>query len=110
MAHAADHYDYGCIPISQIPLRLRVPPPTKAGNVSKLPWGRWTDAMRHEMARVLFFKEDTVVRLIDTKYTFASSELNAAGEKFVRRLHEVDATMPVRCFIPLEKIPASIQF
>lgn len=110
VAHAADHFDYGCIPIAKIPLRLRVPPPTSAGSVSTARPGRWSDAMRHEMARVLFFKEDTITRLIDVRYAFASPPLAAAGIAFVRRLHEVDAAMPVRRFIPLATIPASIQF
>ena len=40
--------------------------------------------MRHEMARVLFFKEDTVTRLMDVKYKFASTSLQAAGTAFIR--------------------------
>ena len=112
VAHAADHYDYGCIPIGKIPLRLRVPPPTSAnGDLGpKQAAGRWSDAMRQEMARVLFFKEDTVTRLMDVKYKFGSATLQAAGIAFIRGLRDVDAAMPVRRFIPLASIPASIQF
>jgi hypothetical protein len=112
VAHAADHHDFGNIPIGKIPLRLRVPPPSRAESASgprKSP-GRWSDAVRHEMARVLFFREDTVTRLIDVRYGFTPPSLQSAGRDFVKRLHEVDATLPVRRFIPLEKIPASIQF
>ena len=112
VAHAADHYDYGRIPIGKIPLRLRVPPPTQRGVPLPPPetLGRWTDAMRHDMARVLFFKEDTITPLIDVRYNFGNAALDASAAAFVRRLHDVDASLDVRRFIPLEQIPASIQF
>jgi hypothetical protein len=47
--------------LGKIALRLRVPPPSSR-----------TDAMRHDMARVLFFREDTVTPLRDVHYRFDS--------------------------------------
>lgn len=112
VAHGADHYDYGRIPIGKIPMRLRVPPPGvgDAPNAKHVKRGRWSDAMRHEMARVLFFKEETLTRLIDVRHDFASPSLTAASRRFVASLHAVDAALTVRRFIPLDQIPASIQY
>jgi hypothetical protein len=110
VAHGADHHDYGGLPIGKIALRLRVPPPTSASDRIPAKLGTWTDAMRHDMARVLFFREDTVTPLREVRYGFESPTLRDAGEAFLRSLDDVDAAMPVKRFIPLGRIPASIQF
>lgn len=110
VAHGADHHDYGGIPIGKIALRLRVPPPASPSHPMPAKLGKWTDAMRHDMARILFFREDTVTPLRDVRYRFDSPALRSAGDAFIRGLHDVDAAMPVKRFIPLGRIPASIQF
>lgn len=110
VAHGADHHDYGCIPINKIALRLRVPPPASPDHPMPAKLARWTDAMRHDMACTLFFREDTVTPLQDVRYRFDSPGLRSAGDAFIRSLHDVDAAMPVKRFIPLARIPASIQF
>ncbi|MFI5310796.1 MAG: hypothetical protein ACHQQ3_06155 [Gemmatimonadales bacterium] len=110
VAHGADHHDYGSIPIGKIALRLRVPPPASRTDRMPAKLAHWTDAMRQDMARILFFREDTVTPLRDVRYRFDSPALQAAGDAFIRDLDEVDATMPVKRFIPLRRIPASIQF
>jgi len=112
VGHAADHHDYGKIPIDEIPFRLRVPPP--AARAERSPEAasraRRVDAFRHEMARAMFFQEVTIVPLPSVRYAFTDASLQAEARAFIARLHDTDRTLPVRRFVPLDKIPASVQF
>jgi hypothetical protein len=112
VGHAADHHDYGKIPIDEIPFRLRVPPPQRRDEAAPpLPRvRRRADAFRHEMARAMFFQEVTIVPLPSVRYAFAAPELQGEARAMIARLHETDRTLPVRRFVPLDKIPASVQF
>jgi hypothetical protein len=104
VAHAADHYSFGQVPIGKIPLRLRVPPPAsrEVPPLDLAALQNRVDAFRHRMAWAMFFKDDTVTRLRDVRHRFGDPALDAAGEDFHRGLVEADTTMPVRRFIPLD--------
>lgn len=112
VGHAADHYAYADIPIEQVPLRLRVPPPASRDEPfpPQARLARRADCARHYMAWRMFFREETVTRLRDVRYDFGEPALERANDHFLEQLAATEATMPVRRFMPLDRIPASVQF
>jgi len=112
VGHAADHYDYGLLPIEEVPFRLRVAPPRSRdwSLPTGIPLATPRDAFRHEMARAMFFQEVTIAPLVEVQYSFRDPRLARAGAALLDRLQEVDRTLPVRRFVPLERIPVSVQF
>jgi hypothetical protein len=111
VVHSADHHGYGQEPISRLPLRLRVPPPASRRSPrldrGRLVWKR--DVFRQWLARRMYFEPSTVVSLVDVKYGFDDSRLQADAAAFRQRLLRLDRKLPRR-FIPLERIASSIQF
>lgn len=109
--HATEHYDYSRMPIRQVPLRLRVPAPTKPDRtpIDRKKLVEPMDVFRHSMARKMFFSPSNLSLLKDVTYSFQEEELGKDADGFREALREVDRK-PGRQFIPLDEISASIQY
>ncbi|MEM6958644.1 MAG: hypothetical protein AAF645_23375 [Myxococcota bacterium] len=113
IGHAVDHeaFSFDVSPEEKyLRIRLEPPtsadaPPTEAKHVT-----RWYDRFKMRMAHRIFFEPHTVTRLIDVKYGFEEPALKSAGRSFIEALRETERTLPVRNFMPLKRISASIQF
>lgn len=111
VVHTADHHAYAEIPVTEAPLRLRVPPPTQPGGppLDRRALVRFEDLFRHRMAREMYFKAIPVRRLVDVEYAFANRALGRAVANFKAELARYDAGLSTR-FVNLEGIASSIQF
>jgi hypothetical protein len=111
VVHSADHFAYSQEPMNVAPLRLRVPPPASKKVAplerSRLVWRR--DALRHWMAKRMYFDTGTLKKLVDVDYDFAVPELDAETARFREELRRLDRELPRR-YTPLEEIASSIQF
>jgi hypothetical protein len=111
VAHATDHHSYGTIPISRMPLRMRVPPPATKKDTFKLKdQARFKDVFKYALEWKLFFNDWTVTRLVDVDYKFETVDLQKIQSNFLQDLAEVDKKMPVKKYMELKEISISIQF
>lgn len=111
VAHATDHHSYGTIPINRLPLRMRVPPPSRKDDTfNPKDQANWKDVFKYALEWKLFFNDYTVTRLIDVNYKFDSVELQKLQANFLQELEIVDANMPVKRYMDLKNISVSIQF
>jgi len=113
VGHAADHQVFSkAITPEQKCLRLRVPPPASKSMARVDPktatWFR--DRFKARLAHRVFFEPAVITRLIESDYDFSDPALVAAQNEFKQDLRETEAQLPCPNFMPLEDIPASIQF
>lgn len=108
--HSAEHHAYASEPVTLVPQRLRVPPPTgSTPDVSATEWLRGSDIARQEMARRMFYEAHTVRSILEVDYGFTDPERKRAARDFQSELRACDAAMP-RKFIELSRIACSLQF
>lgn len=116
VGHAADHYSYSMLPINQLPLRLRVAPPSskEVPSFEQKDLMKWYDIFKYRMVRKMFFKPTNVTLLKDTKYDFDDGELNALSSKFLQNLRDTENKivneLKIKNYIPLDEISRSIQY
>lgn len=112
VVHSADHYDFARLPVAHVPFRLRVPPPVAREHerLDRRKLVSWEDAVRHRMAHEMYFKTNTLQRLVDVTYTFGDPGLQGAAKQFFADLRAIDAAPGTRKFIPLDEIASSIQY
>ena len=111
VAHSTDHHSYGTIPINRLPLRMRVPPPSRKDDTfNPKDQAKWKDVFKYALEWKLFFTDHTVTRLVDVDYKFDSVELQKLQANFLQELEIVDANMPVKRYMDLKNISVSIQF
>lgn len=116
IGHGADHqvFSYDVTPERKF-LRLRLPPPAgkNAPPVPMRELARWVDRFKMRIAHRTFFEPITRTRLLDVKYPFVDSRLDAAGHAFLASLRQTEASLSargIRIYMPIENAPASIQF
>ena len=110
--HSVDHYNYGFFNLRQVPMRLRVSPPTKGMKLPPLKkLNNWVDFAKYNLANIMFYKSLTVAPMIKAKYDFDPDEQKHL-EEFRQRLRELDQKFNEEGinFMPLDKIGVSVQF
>jgi hypothetical protein len=112
IGHAADHHSFGAQPIERLPQRLRVPPPTSrdAAPVPDDAWGTPLDMARLYLCWKMFYADSPASTLMTTRYDFARGDLQVLAARHLDALREVERTLAVRRFIPLDAVSASIQY
>lgn len=110
VVHSADHHAYAVLPVNKVPLRMRVPAPSRKKKPELDKALRRTDVFRHRMARQMYFKTITLNALQHTRYDFSQPELQAAATDFQQSVRALAASLPGREYIPLDRIATSIQF
>lgn len=113
IGHGADHEVFAKhITPEQKFLRIRVPPPASKSmpRVDPAKATRFRDRFKMRLAHRVFFEPTLVTSLIDTDYGFEVPALVQAQQDFKRELRETQAQLPCENFMPLENIPASIQY
>ncbi|MGZ3809284.1 MAG: hypothetical protein ACXVCE_14455, partial [Bacteriovorax sp.] len=113
LGHAADHKTYSEIPVYWNPMRLRIASPeykdpnfkmdlTKA--VSVLDQTKWI------MANRLFYQPWNIANLMEVNYGFNLPVLNKHVETFRKEMKEIEKNLTTRNYMPVDEIPASIQY
>lgn len=113
LGHATDHRTYSEIPVYHNPMRLRVGSPKFKNPDFKL--NRKTaatifDQSRWIMANRLFYQTWNVTNLMDISYGFNLPALQAAVRSFKAQLKLIEKTLPTKNYLPVDEIPASIQY
>lgn len=112
VVHSSEHYTYSQVPVAELPLRLRVPPPRGATSAAfryeDLTSRR--DMFRQHMAREMFFRVYPVKRLDEVEYAFHDREQQGLGERFRRELREASRRLPGREYVPLHLFASSLQY
>lgn len=110
VVHSADHHAYAVMPVNKVPLRMRVPAPSRRRKPLLDKALRRVDIFRHRMAREMYFKTITLKPLSETRYDFPEEHLQALARQFLEAIEGLDCNLPGRRYIPLSKIATSIQF
>lgn len=112
VVHSADHGAYARIPIHEVPLRLRILPPTLQQKLKPSDLTRLTtreDAFRHYMAHQMYFRPHTLQKLEDVSYPFNEPKLIKAANAFRQSLVDSDVCEETH-YAPLSEIATSIQY
>jgi hypothetical protein len=116
LGHAADHKNFSSdVSPEQKFLRLRVKPPAgpQSEPVDMSAAVRWVDRFKMRLAHRTFFEPHVRTRLVDIDYPFTDARLGTAANGFFAELRQTEAWLReqnIRNFMPLEEVPASIQF
>lgn len=110
--HAADHESFGRLPLHQVPLRIRVPPPhrDRPMKLDRSKLATRADLFRTEMARHMFFEPRNVTLLHEVDYGFDDPALVAAQSAFHASLQQTHERLEVKPLIDWNRISASIQY
>lgn len=110
--HSVDHYNYGMLNLRKVPMRLRVPPPTKGMKLPPLDeLNNWIDFGKYNLANIMFYKALTVAPLMEANYQFDQKDMQHLAN-FRQNLIELDKKFTAEGinFMPLSQIGVSIQF
>jgi hypothetical protein len=113
VAHSCDHYDYSQGNINQMPLRIRIEPPSSKNRRTEWSYQsifKKMDIFRHKMAKEMYFKANTISHLIDIKYHCLTKNEKEASLSFKEHLISAQTNYDGKIFIPLSQIATSIQF
>lgn len=113
LGHGCDHKTYGEIPINKNPLRVRVESPEYknpnfALNLNDV--ASILDQTRLVLGNCMFFKPTNVSKAINAYYGFNLPVLKDAANEFKNELYKVEENLKTKNFMPVEEIPASIQY
>ena len=112
MCHTGDHHSYAGIPLDEIPMRLRQPPPAPGApcalDLDALVTAE--DALRHRLCHPLFFAPCVVTSLSDVDYGFADPLAADAAARFRRGFAALDAAWADSTFPASNQIAASVQY
>jgi hypothetical protein len=113
LVHSTEHYGLvEEVPLAAIPLRLRVMPPFSrtAAPLERRRLTRPGDMFRQRVAWEMLVRDHAATRLMDVDYRFDEPSLQQANAEFRAALKSLDANLPVRRYIPLERVACGIQF
>jgi hypothetical protein len=113
LGHATDHRTYSEIPVYHNPMRLRVASPAFKNPDFKLDRKKAAtvlDQARWILASRLFYQTWNVTNLMDINYGFNLPSLQAAVRSFKAQLKLIEKTLPTKNYLPVDEIPASIQY
>ena len=112
ICHTSDHHYYTGPSFNQMPLRMRVAPPTSRSipSLNRRKLVHREDLARHYLANEMFFRPTVLTKMTDAKYNFMESELQQLSRQFQDDLHATERDMPVRRYVPLDAMASSIQF
>lgn len=113
LGHAADHYTYSQIPVYHNPMRLRVESPEYKTLGFKLDLKNAVtimDQTKWMIANRLFYQTWNIKNMMEVDYGFKLPELNEAVLKFRAEMKKIEANLPTRNYMPVDKIPSSIQY
>lgn len=113
LGHATDHKTYSEIPVYWNPMRLRVASP-----IYKTPGYKFDlrsavtimDQTKWIMANRLFYRPWNIKNLMEIDYGFSLNILNDHVNVFRKNLKDIEARLPVKNYMPVDMIPASIQY
>lgn len=110
--HTADHHSFADLPLTQVPLRLRVAPPNAGrvvgGDLQRLVSRE--DFFRHYLCHAMFFQPVIIQPLLRTHYDFRSDAARAAVARFRRQCRTLDRRWAASPFPVSEDIANSIQY
>jgi hypothetical protein len=113
VGHALDHKCFSdSVSVEQKYLRIRLAPPGSV-DAGPAPIGKattWMDRFRARLAHKIFFEPHVITKLVDVDYGFVEPPMSKAVNRFKQDLREVDRQWKGPSFLPLEQIPASIQY
>lgn len=113
IGHAADHRTYSEIPVYHNPMRLRLASPQyknpdfrldRKKAVSIMDQAKWI------MADRLFYQTWNVSNLMEVSYGFNLPALQSAVTVFKSQLKDIEKNLKTRNYLPVDEIPASIQY
>lgn len=113
LGHGADHKTYGEIPLNKNPLRMRVASPEYKNPNFSLNLNEVVtilDQTRLVLGNSMFFKPTNVSKTVDAFYGFNLPVLKDAVKEFREDLYKVEDNLKVKNFMPVDEIPASIQY
>lgn len=113
LGHAADHKTYAEIPLNKNPMRIRIPSPEKKDASFKLNLKKvvsFMDQTKLDMGNKLFFKPVNVSTLVNVDYPFTSEKDKKSVKKFLDNLKEVEKSLKMPNYMPVDEIPVSIQY
>ena len=112
ICHTSDHHYYTGPSINQMPLRLRVAPPSsrQIPKLDRRALSTREDLARQHLATRMFFQPTVVTHLTDVVYQFEQPELSTVASQFQEDLRATERTMPVKRYVPLDAMASSIQF
>lgn len=112
VVHSAEHFSYAAIDVDEVPLRLRVAPPT-GPDAPPFRYEDLTnrrDMFRQHLAHEMFFKVFPVRRLAEVDYDFHDERLRDVGARFRSDLAGAARSLPGREYVPLSMIASSLQY
>ena len=112
IAHSTEHYGLvEDIPLGAIPLRLRVMPPFSKDMppVDRRTLTRASDMFRQRVAWEILVRETSATKLVEIDYGFPQPALRQANHDFRDALKACDANLPVRRFVPLDRVSCGVQ-
>src|SRR5262249_19092158 len=110
--HSGDHHAYSAIPITQIPWRLRVPPPPD-GTPTEQDFARLVsseDYFRHQLCHAIFFVPVIRRPITAVRYRFRDARALAAAKELHRDMAALDARWSGAGFPRSSEIACSIQY
>jgi hypothetical protein len=110
--HSGDHHAYSAIPISEIPWRLRVPPPDQE-TPAELDLTRLVsseDYFRHQLCHAMFFVPVIRRPISAVRYRFRDARALAAAKQHHRDMAELDARWSGAGFPRSTEIACSIHY
>lgn len=113
VAHGTDHYNYTQMDMNQMPMRMRVPPPTSPNASPPDPrdFSSFMDIFKYRMAWNMFFKPTNVTLLQDTWYNFGDPGLDNLNRKFLQDLRTLDQSLPPnQRYCPLDQMARGVQY
>lgn len=110
--HSADHHSYAAVPLSELPWRLRAPPPNIARPHS-LELERLVspeDFFRHQLCHAMFFVPVVIEPLRSARYEFVDARLRSAEAEFGGAMDALDRRCAGSGFPSSKQIAVSLQF
>ncbi|EDM76943.1 hypothetical protein PPSIR1_13055 [Plesiocystis pacifica SIR-1] len=112
IAHSVDHYSFSTIPLLDLCMRLRLPPP-RSRDLPSLDRGVLTtleDRFRMYLTYLMHVRPSTHRALREVDYGFEDPRRVAAQARFIAALEAYDADPGVTRHAPLDEIAVSIQY
>lgn len=115
VGHAADHYDFGMMKMSHMPMRLRVPFPSngQVPNYKQKDLRTFIDTYKHRLEWKMFYMPNNLSALYNVDYKFNTETLKHYQKEFLADLVKTEKGLKAKDipnYMPLKKIARSIQY